>query len=105
MPSVSEDFWSTSTYEMDNNGLQSQRSISSRSTCVQTHDLHVAGNASNPPDFVNHGESQLIYVSSPVMISKHKETFFLEASSVFVRIKTTISKMEENGQVSIQMTV
>ncbi|CAA6666403.1 unnamed protein product [Spirodela intermedia] len=40
---------------MDNNGLQSQRNLSSISTCVQTQDLHVTGNASNPSDFVNHG--------------------------------------------------
>lgn len=51
--SISEDFWSTSTCEMDNSAVPSQRSISSISTSNQPHDLH--GIVSNPPDFVNHG--------------------------------------------------
>eukprot|EP00262_Sarcandra_glabra_P018494 TRINITY_DN665_c0_g2_i1.p1 TRINITY_DN665_c0_g2~~TRINITY_DN665_c0_g2_i1.p1 ORF type:complete len:161 (-),score=26.58 TRINITY_DN665_c0_g2_i1:240-722(-) len=55
-PTVSEDFWSTSTYEMENSGVQSQRSISSMSTSNQTLDSHSAsGSSSNPPEFVNHG--------------------------------------------------
>ncbi|XP_058113312.1 uncharacterized protein LOC131256424 isoform X2 [Magnolia sinica] len=54
--SLSEDFWSTSTYEMENSGVQSQRSVSSISTSNQTHDPHsVGGSTSNPPEFVNHG--------------------------------------------------
>ncbi|KAL5975848.1 hypothetical protein ACLOJK_020176 [Asimina triloba] len=56
-PSLSEDFWSTSTYEMENSGVQSQRSISSISTLYQVHDPHIAGgSSSNPPEFVNHGK-------------------------------------------------
>eukprot|EP00262_Sarcandra_glabra_P018493 TRINITY_DN665_c0_g1_i1.p1 TRINITY_DN665_c0_g1~~TRINITY_DN665_c0_g1_i1.p1 ORF type:complete len:175 (-),score=28.45 TRINITY_DN665_c0_g1_i1:150-674(-) len=53
---ISEDFWSTSTYEMDNSGVQSQRSGSSISTSTQTLDPHSgSGSTSNPPEFVNHG--------------------------------------------------
>ncbi|XXG45722.1 hypothetical protein AAC387_Pa02g0723 [Persea americana] len=54
-PSLSEDFWSSSTYEMENSGVQSQRSVSSISTSNQTLDSHGAGNSSNPSEFVNHG--------------------------------------------------
>ncbi|KAJ0960326.1 hypothetical protein J5N97_001844 [Dioscorea zingiberensis] len=53
-PSISEDFWSTSTFEMENNGVQSQRSLSSISASTQTVDP-VSGSSHNPPEFVNHG--------------------------------------------------
>lgn len=55
--SVSEDFWSTSTYEMENSAVQSQRSISSISISAQIADHHGAGSSSNPPEYVNHGNS------------------------------------------------
>ncbi|XP_057468207.1 uncharacterized protein LOC130757493 isoform X2 [Actinidia eriantha] len=51
--SISEDFWSTSTCEMDNSAIQSQRSVSSMSTTIPSLDLH--GSTSNPTEFVNHG--------------------------------------------------
>ncbi|XP_042412857.1 uncharacterized protein LOC122006196 isoform X1 [Zingiber officinale] len=55
-PNFSEDFWSTSTYEMENSGVQSQRSVSSISTSAQPFDHHGgAGSTSNPSEFVNHG--------------------------------------------------
>ncbi|KAJ4953073.1 hypothetical protein NE237_029905 [Protea cynaroides] len=55
-PSISEDFWSTSTCEMDNSAVQSQRSISSISASNQTLDPHGgSSSSSNPPEFVNHG--------------------------------------------------
>ncbi|XP_038986450.1 uncharacterized protein LOC103718530 isoform X1 [Phoenix dactylifera] len=54
-PSVSDDFWSTSTYEMENSGVQSQRSISSISISTQNLDHHGAGSTSNPSEFINHG--------------------------------------------------
>ncbi|KAK9279259.1 hypothetical protein L1049_012937 [Liquidambar formosana] len=55
-PSISEDFWSTSTCEMDNSGVGSQRSVSSISTSNQTLDpKSSAGSTSNPSEFVNHG--------------------------------------------------
>ncbi|KAL0924254.1 hypothetical protein M5K25_005070 [Dendrobium thyrsiflorum] len=55
-PGLSDDFWSTSTYEMENSGVQSQRSISSISTSTQTLDSHGGtGSTSNPSEFVNHG--------------------------------------------------
>ncbi|ONK81060.1 uncharacterized protein A4U43_C01F24790 [Asparagus officinalis] len=54
-PSISEDLWSTSTYEMDNSGIQSQRSISSMSTSTQPVDHNGAGSTSSPTEFVNHG--------------------------------------------------
>lgn len=56
-PNFSEEFWSTSTYEMENSGVQSQKSISSISTLVNTLDHHGGiGSTSNHPEFVNHGE-------------------------------------------------
>ncbi|KAF8406937.1 hypothetical protein HHK36_006058 [Tetracentron sinense] len=55
-PSISEDFWSTSTREKDNSAVQSQRSISSISTSNQTLNYHSGtGSSSNPSEFVNHG--------------------------------------------------
>lgn len=52
-PSVSDDFWSTSTCEMDNSTLQSQRSMSSISF---TNNTSTSASTSNPTEFVNHGE-------------------------------------------------
>uniref|UniRef100_A0A7C9CVL2 Gag1-like clamp domain-containing protein n=1 Tax=Opuntia streptacantha TaxID=393608 RepID=A0A7C9CVL2_OPUST len=55
-PSLSEDFWSTSTYEMENSTIQSQRSISSISMSNQNADPHSStGSTSNPSEFINHG--------------------------------------------------
>ncbi|XAR70970.1 hypothetical protein NMG60_11028028 [Bertholletia excelsa] len=55
-PSILEDFWSTSTYEMDRSASESQRSVPSMSTSNLPPDLHASGgNASNPTEFVNHG--------------------------------------------------
>ncbi|XP_021298266.1 uncharacterized protein LOC110427153 isoform X2 [Herrania umbratica] len=54
--SISEDFWTTSTCDMDNSAVQSQGSISSISTSNQTLDLHgSAASANAPSEFVNHG--------------------------------------------------
>ncbi|KAG0459744.1 hypothetical protein HPP92_022872 [Vanilla planifolia] len=54
--SITEEFWSTSTYEMENSVVQSQRSISSISISTQTLDSHCgSGSTSNPSEFVNHG--------------------------------------------------
>jgi len=55
-PSISEDFWTTSTCDMDNSAVQSQGSISSISTTNQILDPHgIAGSANTPSEFVNHG--------------------------------------------------
>lgn len=54
-PIISEDFWSTSTCEMDNSTIPSQRSISSISTSNRTDTHSASSSASNPPEFVNHG--------------------------------------------------
>ncbi|KAM7459491.1 hypothetical protein LguiA_036485 [Lonicera macranthoides] len=51
---LSEDFWSSSTFEMDNSAVQSQRSVSSISTSNQPLDTQ-CGASSNPPEFINHG--------------------------------------------------
>ncbi|GLT25347.1 hypothetical protein SLA2020_004810 [Shorea laevis] len=51
--SISEDFWGTSTAEMDNSTIQSQRSISSISISNQS--LDPSSSTSNPSEFVNHG--------------------------------------------------
>ncbi|KAB2061315.1 hypothetical protein ERO13_A10G074100v2 [Gossypium hirsutum] len=53
---ISEDFWTTSTCDMDNSAVQSQGSISSISTSNQTLDLHGSvATANAPAEFVNHG--------------------------------------------------
>lgn len=63
-PSVSEDFWSTSTCEMDNSAVQSQRSVSSISTSIPPLDPYGnIGSTSNPSEFVNHGKFKLINFS------------------------------------------
>ncbi|XP_050268435.1 uncharacterized protein LOC126712933 isoform X3 [Quercus robur] len=55
--SVSEDFWSSSTFEMDNSTVQSQRSISSIGTSNQAplDQQGFDGSVSNASEFVNHG--------------------------------------------------
>ncbi|CAL5397148.1 unnamed protein product [Camellia sinensis] len=52
--SAYEDFWSTSTYEMDNNAVHSQRSISSISVSNESLSSGT-GISSNHSEFVNHG--------------------------------------------------
>ncbi|XP_062089857.1 uncharacterized protein LOC133796384 [Humulus lupulus] len=54
-PSQSEDFWTTSTFDMDNSAIQSQGSISSISTINQTLDPNGVALNANPNEFVNHG--------------------------------------------------
>ncbi|KAG8375789.1 hypothetical protein BUALT_Bualt10G0137000 [Buddleja alternifolia] len=55
--SITEDFWSTSSGDMDNSGFPSHRSMSSISTSNQTLDTHSsAGGTSNSSEFVNHGK-------------------------------------------------
>ncbi|KAK7349138.1 hypothetical protein VNO77_06264 [Canavalia gladiata] len=55
-PSSSEDFWTTSTHDMDNSAIQSQGSISSTSLTNQAVVPHAGSSkSSNPPEFVNHG--------------------------------------------------
>ncbi|TQD95905.1 hypothetical protein C1H46_018483 [Malus baccata] len=57
--SISEDFWSTSTIEMENNGIQFQKSISSISTSNPLDSHGTSGSTSNTPEFVNHGKFSL----------------------------------------------
>ncbi|XP_030488528.2 uncharacterized protein LOC115705348 isoform X1 [Cannabis sativa] len=54
-PSHSEDFWTTSTFDMDNSAVQSQGSISSISTNNQALDPNGVALNANPNEFVNHG--------------------------------------------------
>ncbi|KAH7565046.1 hypothetical protein JRO89_XS09G0119300 [Xanthoceras sorbifolium] len=54
-PSLLEDFWTTSTCDMDNSAVQSQGSISSIGANNLTLDTGGAGSASGPSEFVNHG--------------------------------------------------
>ncbi|RDX73375.1 hypothetical protein CR513_47028, partial [Mucuna pruriens] len=56
-PSSSEDFWTTSTHDMDNSAVQSQGSISSSSLTNQVLVPHAGSSksSSNPTEFVNHG--------------------------------------------------
>ncbi|XP_068314143.1 uncharacterized protein [Pyrus communis] len=53
--SISEDFWSTSTIEMENNGIQFQKSILSISTSNPLDSHGTSGSTSSTPEFVNHG--------------------------------------------------
>ncbi|RVW54047.1 hypothetical protein CK203_080380 [Vitis vinifera] len=75
-PSPVEDFWSTSTGEMDNSAVQSQGSISSISTSNQTFDPHSnAGSTSNPPEFLGPFDGHLIAAVSrfrflPIFLDK-----------------------------------
>ncbi|KAG6538361.1 hypothetical protein ZIOFF_003476 [Zingiber officinale] len=55
-PNVTEEFWSTSTLDLENSGVQSQRSMSSISTLAPASlDHHGIGSTSNSLEFVNHG--------------------------------------------------
>ncbi|XP_057799934.1 uncharacterized protein LOC131015540 isoform X3 [Salvia miltiorrhiza] len=54
--SLTEDFWSPSSGDMDNSAFPSHRSVSSISTSNQTLDTHSStGGTSNSSEFVNHG--------------------------------------------------
>ncbi|XVE54430.1 hypothetical protein DITRI_Ditri03aG0080800 [Diplodiscus trichospermus] len=55
-PSISDDFWSTSTYDLENSAIQSQRSFSSISVSNPTlSQCSSTSGAANPSDFVNQG--------------------------------------------------
>ncbi|XP_020967152.1 uncharacterized protein LOC107618619 isoform X1 [Arachis ipaensis] len=54
-PTSSEDFWTTSTHDIDNSIGQSQRSMSSIGTTNLPVALPSASKTSNPEEFVNHG--------------------------------------------------
>ncbi|KAJ0625137.1 hypothetical protein HanIR_Chr01g0050511 [Helianthus annuus] len=58
--SVVQDFWSSSTYEMDNSAGQSQLSASSVSMSNPNLDAH-SSSGSNPPEFVNRGTFYFIH--------------------------------------------
>ncbi|KAH6761404.1 hypothetical protein C2S51_018353, partial [Perilla frutescens var. frutescens] len=54
--SLTEDFWSPTSDDMDNSAFPSHRSISSISTSNQNLDTHSStGGTSNSSEFVNHG--------------------------------------------------
>ncbi|XP_057833413.1 uncharacterized protein LOC131044159 isoform X1 [Cryptomeria japonica] len=53
-PSFSDDFWSTSTNEMDNSTAPSQRSVSSLSVSNPNADIRGTNSNSNNTEFVNH---------------------------------------------------
>ncbi|XVF34653.1 hypothetical protein REPUB_Repub18cG0077200 [Reevesia pubescens] len=55
-PSISDDFWSTSTYDLENSAVQSQRSLSSITTSNPTlSQCSSTSGVANPSDFVNQG--------------------------------------------------
>ncbi|OIS96869.1 PREDICTED: uncharacterized protein LOC109234242 isoform X1 [Nicotiana attenuata] len=54
-PSISDDFWSTSTCEMENSTVQSQRSMSSISISNSLTQHGGTGSGSNNNEFVNQG--------------------------------------------------
>ncbi|KAF7812272.1 DUF4050 family protein [Senna tora] len=60
-PTMSDNFWSSSTCDLDNSTIQSQRSISSVSTLNQLfYDSSEASTAGTHPEFINQGK---FYVS------------------------------------------
>ncbi|XP_021276804.1 uncharacterized protein LOC110411107 [Herrania umbratica] len=69
-PSISDDFWSTSTYDLENSAIQSQRSLSSISTSNPTlSQCSSTGGIANQSDFVNQGlilwnQSRLQWIGS-----------------------------------------
>ncbi|KAF9592315.1 hypothetical protein IFM89_014223 [Coptis chinensis] len=66
--SISEDFWSTSTCEMNTSAIQSQISVSSINTSNQTLEAHCGlGSTSNPPEFVNHVFLQFLAMGTRVI--------------------------------------
>ncbi|XP_022850502.1 uncharacterized protein LOC111372392 [Olea europaea var. sylvestris] len=77
-PSISEDFWSTSTCDMDNSQVHSQRSVSSISLSNQSLNLYSGtGSTSNCTEFVNHGllrwnQTRLLWNGSTKSQSKGK---------------------------------
>ncbi|CAK9162216.1 unnamed protein product, partial [Ilex paraguariensis] len=58
-PSISDDLWTTSTYDMDNSAVHSHGSISSISTSNQTLDAPGTSSANIPSEFINHGNNDL----------------------------------------------
>nr|GMD37318.1 Prickle-like protein [Ipomoea batatas] len=71
--STSEDFWTTSTRDMDTNVIQSRGSISSISTSAQAHDAHSSGSTNTPSEFVNHGLNQWNQIRQQWVGSKKPE--------------------------------
>lgn len=71
--SLTEDFWSPSSGDMDNSAFPSHRSVSSISTSNQTLDTHSStAGTSNSSEFVNHGK--YFYTALPlipIMFSLH----------------------------------
>ncbi|KAE8718437.1 putative small heat-shock protein [Hibiscus syriacus] len=66
--SISENFWTTSTCDMDNSAMQSRGSISSISIRNQTLDPHGSVAAANAPaEFVNHGKFLVLLLLSLLM--------------------------------------
>ncbi|GMN58206.1 hypothetical protein TIFTF001_027304 [Ficus carica] len=57
-PTISDDFWSSSTCDLDNSTAISQRSISSISTSNQTIN-HGGGTSSSHPEFIYTGKLQV----------------------------------------------
>lgn len=67
-PSASEDFWSTSTHDLDYHGLLSQRSMSSL----------ILPSQNDPPEFVNHGlllwnQTRLQWVGNKKKSENHRK--------------------------------
>lgn len=60
----SEDFWSTSTPDMDHSAAQSQRSISSIGISNNASDPQSSAGSQTGPEFVNHGKFAVICLLS-----------------------------------------
>ncbi|XVF34652.1 hypothetical protein REPUB_Repub18cG0077200 [Reevesia pubescens] len=62
-PSISDDFWSTSTYDLENSAVQSQRSLSSITTSNPTlSQCSSTSGVANPSDFVNQGKFYFLFL-------------------------------------------
>lgn len=62
-PSISDDFWSTSTCDLEYSAMQSQRSVSSISISNVNLTGGTSGTVSNS-DFINHGKFSALHILS-----------------------------------------
>ncbi|KAK6236201.1 hypothetical protein SCA6_011538 [Theobroma cacao] len=68
-PSISDDFWSTSTYDLENSAIQSQRSLSSISTSNPTlSQCSSTGGIANQSDFVNQGKQLYVLLIAGLIV-------------------------------------
>lgn len=81
-PSLSDDFWSSSTYDLDNSTVQSLKSILSISTSNQNLNCGSGiGSMSSNSDFVNHGKFSYFISFFPAYVLRQIWLFHYGAPS------------------------